>query len=107
MTGQHFTAEERDFKDFPADGRENGLGVGKPGKRGVVEGLLRGLRDRRPGKVRYLVSYDHKGLRETVPQELPEAAWKRCYAHCIRNAPERLPNMAPSFLSVDRRIGRR
>lgn len=40
MTGQRFTAEERDFKDFLADGRENGLRAGEPGERG--EGLFEG-----------------------------------------------------------------
>ena len=50
---------------------------------------MRGLRDRGPGKARYVVSDDRKSLREAIPQELPEAAWQRCYPHCIRNARNR------------------
>ena len=75
------------------DGRCEVLGVELANRESGVSWkcFLRGLRDRGLGKVRCVVSDDHKGLREAVPEELPEAVWQRCVAHFVRNAWDKLP----------------
>ena len=75
------------------DGRCEVLGVELANRESGVSwrDFLRGLRERGLGKVRYVVSDDHKGLREAVPEELPEAVWQRCFAHFVRNARDKLP----------------
>lgn len=55
----------------------------------LVELVKRGLRG-----VEYVVSDNHEGLRQSIPQVLPGAAWQRCYVHFLRNARDHLPRKA-------------
>jgi putative transposase len=53
--------------------------------------LLLGLRRRGLNGVEMVVSDDHAGLRQAIPEVLPEAVWQRCYVHFLRNALDYLP----------------
>ncbi|MEQ8512228.1 IS256 family transposase [Algiphilus sp.] len=55
--------------------------------------LLR-LRKRGLKGVELVVSDDHAGLRKSLQEVLPEAAWQRCYVHFLRNALDYLPRKA-------------
>jgi putative transposase len=75
------------------DGRRCVLGVALANResltswRDFLTSLLgRGLRG-----VEYVVSDDHAGLKQVVPQVLPGAVWQRCYVHFLRNALDHLP----------------
>jgi len=75
------------------DGRRCVLGVALANResltswRDFLTSLLgRGLRG-----VEYVVSDDHAGLKQAVPQVLPGAVWQRCYVHFLRNALDHLP----------------
>jgi putative transposase len=52
--------------------------------------LLR-LKERGLRGVVTVVSDDHAGLRRSIPEVLPEAAWQRCYVHFLRNALDHMP----------------
>jgi len=52
--------------------------------------LLR-LKERGLRGVVTVISDDHAGLRRSIPEALPEAAWQRCYVHFLRNAPDHMP----------------
>jgi putative transposase len=41
--------------------------------------------------VEFVVSDDHAGLRQAIVEDLPEAAWQRCYVHFLRNALDDVP----------------
>ena len=56
--------------------------------------FLLGLRERGLRGVHLVVSDDHAGLKKTIPEVLPEAAWQRCYVHFLRNALDHLPRKA-------------
>ncbi len=53
--------------------------------------FLMGLRARGLHGVELVVSDDHPGLRKSISEILPEAAWQRCYVHFLRNALDYLP----------------
>ena len=55
--------------------------------------LLR-LRKRGLKGVELVVSDDHAGLRKSLQEVLPEAAWQRCYVHFLGNALDYLPRKA-------------
>ena len=44
--------------------------------------------------VEFVVSDDHAGLRRSLMEILPEAAWQRCYVHFLRNALDHMPRKA-------------
>jgi putative transposase len=52
--------------------------------------LLR-LKERGLRGVVTVISDDHAGLRRSIPEVLPEAAWQRCYVHFLRNALDHMP----------------
>ena len=52
--------------------------------------FLLGLRERGLSGVEFVVS-DHAGLRQSIVEVLPEAAWQRCYVHFLRNALDYVP----------------
>lgn len=56
--------------------------------------FLVGLTERGLHGVEFVVSDDHQGLRQSVPQTLPGVAWQRCYVHFLRNALDHLPRKA-------------
>ena len=56
--------------------------------------FLEGLRKRGLSGVEFVVSDDHAGLKRSVAEILPEAAWQRCYVHFLRNALDYLPRKA-------------
>jgi len=56
--------------------------------------FLVGLRDRGLHGVEFVVSDDHQGLRRSLMEILPEAAWQRCYVHFLRNALDHMPRKA-------------
>src|SRR5918995_187838 len=53
--------------------------------------FLLGLRERGLSGVEFVVSDDHAGLRQSIVEVLPEAAWQRCYVHFLRNALDYVP----------------
>lgn len=57
------------------------------------EFLLR-LKGRGLHGVEFVVSDDHAGLKKSISEVLPEAAWQRCYVHFLRNALDYLPRKA-------------
>jgi putative transposase len=57
------------------------------------EFLLR-LKQRGLKGVELVLSDDHAGLKQSIAEILPEAAWQRCYVHFLRNALEYLPRKA-------------
>ena len=48
--------------------------------------FLLGLRQRGLRGVECVISDDQAGLRQAIPEVLPEAKWQRCYVHFLRNA---------------------
>jgi putative transposase len=56
--------------------------------------FLSSLRDRGLHGVEFVVSDAHDGLRRSLMEMLPEAAWQRCYVHFLRNALDCLPRKA-------------
>jgi len=53
--------------------------------------LLEKLLDRGLRGVQLVVSDDHSGLRKALREVLPQALWRRCYVHFLRNALDYLP----------------
>src|ERR1700734_524472 len=53
--------------------------------------FLLGLKQRGLRGVVCVISDDHAGLRQAIPEVLPEAKWQRCYVHFLRNALDHLP----------------
>jgi putative transposase len=53
--------------------------------------FLLGLKQRGLCGVVCVISDDHPGLRQAIPEVLPEAKWQRCYVHFLRNALDHLP----------------
>jgi transposase-like protein len=53
--------------------------------------MLLALKQRGLSGVRLAISDDHAGLKRTLAEVLPEAAWQRCYVHFLRNALDHLP----------------
>jgi putative transposase len=81
-----------------------GIGINQEGYRQVLGVELAGresqtswrdflatLRDRGLHGVEFVVSDAHEGLRKSLMEMLPEAAWQRCYVHFLRNALDHLP----------------
>lgn len=56
--------------------------------------FLEGLKARGLHGVEFVVTDDHAGLRKSVREALPQAAWQRCYVHFLRNALDHLPRKA-------------
>lgn len=56
--------------------------------------FLLGLKTRGLSGVEFVVTDDHAGLRRSIQELLPEAAWQRCYVHFLRNALDYLPRKA-------------
>ena len=56
--------------------------------------FLFSLRDRGLHGVEFVVSDAHEGLRKSLMEMLPEAAWQRCYVHFLRNCLDHLPRKA-------------
>ena len=56
--------------------------------------FLASLRDRGLHGVEFVVSDAHEGLRKSLMEMLPEAAWQRCYVHFLRNCLDHLPRKA-------------
>lgn len=56
--------------------------------------FLLALKGRGLKGVEMVVSDDHAGLRKSITEVLPEAAWQRCYVHFLRNALDYLPRKA-------------
>ena len=53
--------------------------------------FLLGLKQRGLRGVVAVISDDHVGLRNSIPEVLPEANWQRCYVHFLRNALDHMP----------------
>lgn len=75
------------------EGRREVLGVELANResrnswREFLSGLLRrGLRG-----VELTITDDHAGLKKAIQEQLPGAAWQRCYVHFLRNALDYLP----------------
>ena len=84
-----------------------GIGINQEGYRQVLgvelagresqtswRDFLSSLRDRGLHGVEFVVSDAHEGLRKSLMEMLPEAAWQRCYVHFLRNALDHLPRKA-------------
>ena len=56
--------------------------------------FVTGLKARGLHGVEFVVSDDHAGLKRAVAELLPEAMWRRCYMHVLRNALDDLPRTA-------------
>jgi putative transposase len=56
--------------------------------------FLVGLKERGLNGVEFVVSDDHQGLKRSLMEILPEAAWQRCYVHFLRNALDHMPRKA-------------
>jgi putative transposase len=56
--------------------------------------FLVALKERGLHGVEFVVSDDHQGLRRSLMEILPEAAWQRCYVHFLRNALDHMPRKA-------------
>jgi putative transposase len=78
------------------DGYRQILGVELAGRESQTSwrDFLIGLRDRGLHGVEFVVSDDHQGLRRSLMEILPEAAWQRCYVHFLRNALDHMPRKA-------------
>ena len=78
------------------DGYRQILGVELSGResQGSWRDFLVSLRDRGLHGVEFVVSDDHLGLRRSLMEILPEAAWQRCYVHFLRNALDHMPRKA-------------
>jgi putative transposase len=75
------------------EGRRQVLGVEVANResRSSWKTFLEGLRARGLHGVEYVVSDDHAGLKASIREILPEAAWQRCYVHFLRNALDYVP----------------
>jgi putative transposase len=78
------------------DGYRQILGVDLAGResQGSWKAFLLGLKARGLSGVEFVVSDDHQGLRRSLMEILPEAAWQRCYVHFLRNALDHMPRKA-------------
>ncbi len=78
------------------DGYRQILGVELAGRESQSSwrDFLLSLRDRGLHGVEFVVSDDHQGLRKSLMEILPEAAWQRCYVHFLRNALDHMPRKA-------------
>jgi putative transposase len=78
------------------DGYRQILGVELAGResQGSWREFLISLRERGLHGVEFVVSDDHQGLRRSLMEILPEAAWQRCYVHFLRNALDHMPRKA-------------
>lgn len=78
------------------DGRRQILAVDMANResRSSWKGFLLALRDRGLHGVEFVVADEHAGLRAAIREVLPEAAFKRCYVHFLRNAFDHLPRKA-------------
>ena len=56
--------------------------------------FLTRLTDRGLRGVELVITDDHAGLRKSIQEVLPRAAWQRCYVHFLRNALDHLPRKA-------------
>jgi putative transposase len=75
------------------DGRRCVLGVALANRESQTswKDFLTSLLERGLRGVEYVVSDDHAGLKQAVPQVLPGTVWQRCYVHFLRNALDHLP----------------
>lgn len=75
------------------DGRRQVLGVELANResRSSWRDVLLGLRQRGLSGVEFVVADDHAGLRASIREVLPEAAYQRCYVHFLRNALDYVP----------------
>ena len=75
------------------DGRRCVLGVELANRESISswKEFLLGLRTRGLTGVELVVTDDHAGLRASIAEVLPEAAWQRCYVHFLRNCLDHLP----------------
>jgi putative transposase len=84
-----------------------GIGINQEGYRQVLgvelagresqtswRDFLSSLRDRGLNGVEFVVSDAHEGLRKSLMEMLPEAAWQRCYVRFLRNCLDHLPRKA-------------
>jgi putative transposase len=78
------------------DGYRQILGVELAGRESQTtwRDFLVALRERGLHGVEFVVSDDHQGLRRSLMEILPEAAWQRCYVHFLRNALDHMPRKA-------------
>lgn len=78
------------------DGYRQILGVELAGRESQTSwrDFLVGLKERGLHGVEFVVSDDHQGLRKSLMEILPEAAWQRCYVHFLRNALDHMPRKA-------------
>jgi putative transposase len=78
------------------DGRRQILAVEMANResRSSWKDFLLGLRRRGLHGVEFVVADDHAGLRASIREVLPEAAFQRCYVHFLRNALDHLPRKA-------------
>ena len=75
------------------DGRRQILSVDMANResRSAWRDFLLALKARGLKGVELVVSDDHAGLVKAIGETIPEAAWQRCYVHCLRNALDHLP----------------
>ncbi len=80
------------------DGYRQILGVELASResQGSWRDFLVALRERGLHGVEFVVSDDHLGLRKSLMEILPEAAWQRCYVHFLRNALDHMPTSGMS-----------
>ena len=78
------------------DGYRQILGVELAGRESQTSwrDFLLALKERGLHGVEFAVSDDHQGLRRSLMEILPEAAWQRCYVHFLRNALDHMPRKA-------------
>jgi transposase-like protein len=78
------------------EGRRNVLAVELANRESASswKEFCRKLKDRGLQGVEFVITDDHIGLRKAIAEELPEAAWQRCYVHFLRNALDYLPRKA-------------
>jgi transposase-like protein len=71
-----------------ADGRRQILAVELANResRSSWRDFLSGLKARGLAGVEFIVSDNYEGLKLTIREVLPEAAWQRCYVHFVSNA---------------------
>jgi putative transposase len=76
------------------DGYRQILGVELAGRESQTSwrDFLVALKERGLHGVEFVVSDDHQGLRRSLMEILPEAAWQRCYVHFLRNALDHMPH---------------
>src|SRR5512134_1438623 len=75
------------------DGRRQVLGIELANResRSSWRDFLLGLRERGLSGVEFVVADDHAGLKASIREVLPEAAYQRCYVHFLRNALDYVP----------------